>query len=63
MALPKSLYLISTSQSDLFPMLMDLPVLDHVGAWEGMAALCPLYLFIFFLVLQLILFKGDVTHF
>lgn len=32
MALPKSLYLISTSQSDLFPMLMGLPVLDHVGA-------------------------------
>lgn len=34
MALPKSLYLISTSQSDLFPMLMGLPALDHVGAGE-----------------------------
>lgn len=40
MALPKSLYLISTSQSDLFPMLMGLPVLAHVGAWEGMGWLC-----------------------
>lgn len=39
MALPKSLYLISTPQSDLFPMLMGLPVLDHVGAWEGMGRL------------------------
>lgn len=60
MALPKSLYLISTPPSDLFPMLMGLPVLDHVRAWEGIVLLCPLF---FSLVLQLILFKGDVTHF
>lgn len=50
MALPKSLYLISTSQSDLFPVLMGLPVLDHVGAWEGMGWLCHF---------QLIPFIGD----
>lgn len=36
MALPKSPYLISTFQSDLFPMLMGSPVLDHVVPWGGM---------------------------
>lgn len=35
MALPKSPCLISTPQSDLFPVLMGLPALAHVGTREA----------------------------